>query len=112
MYSTSIGKHSRHYSNPVPSVNTVLSGIVRVLLNKQQINERSCFTLQSKPSFVRFSKQNVVYMAVRLCMDSLDPEGVGAKVLQNVSNYSLIGTASYGRKLDLTTVRTSKLACT
>lgn len=45
-------------------------------------------------------------MAVRLCMVCLDPKGVGAKALQNVSNYLLIGMASYGRKLDLTTVRT------
>jgi len=45
-------------------------------------------------------------------MDSLDPEGVGAKVLQNINNYLQIGTASYSRKLDLTTVRTSKLTCT
>jgi len=51
-------------------------------------------------------------MAVRLCMDCLDPEGVGDKVLQNVSNYLLIGMSSYGRKLDLTTVRTSNLADT
>jgi hypothetical protein len=45
-------------------------------------------------------------------MDCLDPEGVGDKVPQNVSNYLLIGMASYGRKLDLTTVRTSNLAYT
>jgi len=45
-------------------------------------------------------------------MDCLDPEGAGDKYLQNVSNYLLIGMASYGRKLDLTTVRTSNLAYT
>jgi len=33
-------------------------------------------------------------------MDCLDPEGVGDKVLQNVSNYLLIGMSSYGRKLN------------
>jgi hypothetical protein len=51
-------------------------------------------------------------MAVRISMDCLDPEGVGDKVLQNAINYLLIVTASYGRKLDLTTVRTSILAYT
>jgi len=39
MYNTSIGEHSRHYSNTVPPVNTVLSEILRVLLTKEQINE-------------------------------------------------------------------------
>jgi len=39
MYNTSIGEHRRHYSNTVPPVNTVLSAILRVLLNKQQISE-------------------------------------------------------------------------
>ena len=51
-------------------------------------------------------------MGVRLCMDCLDPEDFCDKVLQNVSNYLLIGTALYGRKLDLTTVRTSNIAYT
>jgi hypothetical protein len=51
-------------------------------------------------------------MAVRLFMVCLDPKDVGAKVLQNVSNYLLIGTESYGRKLDVTNVRTSNLAYT
>jgi hypothetical protein len=45
-------------------------------------------------------------------MDCLEPEGVGDKVLQDVSNYLLIGMASYGRKVDLSTVRTSNLAYT
>jgi hypothetical protein len=45
-------------------------------------------------------------------MDCLDPEGVGDKVQQNVSNYLLIGTASYGRELDPTGVRTSNLPYT
>jgi hypothetical protein len=45
-------------------------------------------------------------------MDCLDPEGVGNKVMQNVSNYLLIGMTCYGRKLDLTTVRPSILAYT
>ena len=51
-------------------------------------------------------------MTVRIYMDCLDPDGVGDNVLQNVSNYLLIGTASYGRKLDLITVRISNLAYT
>jgi len=41
-------------------------------------------------------------MAVRIWMDCLDSEGVGDKVLQNITNYLLNGTASYARKLDLT----------
>jgi len=38
IYNTSIGEHSRYY-NTVPPVNTVLSEILRVLLNEKQINE-------------------------------------------------------------------------
>jgi hypothetical protein len=45
-------------------------------------------------------------------MDCLDPESAGDKLMQNVNNCLLIGTASYGRKLDLSTVRTSNLAYT
>jgi hypothetical protein len=51
-------------------------------------------------------------MAVRISMNYVDHEGVGDKVMQNVSNYLLIGLARYGRKPDLTTVRPSILAYT